>query len=68
MMMPKRLPIFLTLVALAVAVPLSAAISEAQRTAIDQATGAKGSYTPDEDVYRVTFPRLVGESSCVCGR
>jgi hypothetical protein len=41
----------------AVAVHLSAAIPEAQRTTIDQVTGAKGSYTADEDVYRVTFPR-----------
>ncbi|MFN0171355.1 MAG: DUF1259 domain-containing protein [Bryobacteraceae bacterium] len=57
MMMPKRLSVFLALVSLAVATPLSAAISEAQRTAIDKATGAKGSYTADEDVYRVTFPR-----------
>lgn len=56
-MMPKRLAVFLTLVAFAVAVPLSAAISETQRNAIDQATGAKGSYAADEDVYRVTFPR-----------
>lgn len=57
MMMPKRPSVFLALVSLAVAIPLSGAISEAQRTAIDQATGAKGSYTADEDVYRVTFPR-----------
>ena len=35
----------------------SAAIPEEQRAAIDQAAGAKGSYTPEEDVYRVTFPR-----------
>lgn len=34
-----------------------AAIPEAQRTQIDQGTGAKGSYIADEDVYRVTFPR-----------
>jgi hypothetical protein len=56
-MMPKRLTVFLNFAFLAVAAPLSAAIPEAQRTAIDQATGAKGSYTADEDVYRVTFPR-----------
>lgn len=36
---------------------LFAAISEAQRTQIDSVTGAKGSYTAGEDVYRVTFPR-----------
>lgn len=57
MMMPKRPSVFLALVSLAVAIPLSGAISDAQRTAIDKATGAKGSYTADEDVYRVTFPR-----------
>jgi hypothetical protein len=56
-MMPKRLSVFLALVSLSVATPLSAAISEAQKTAIDRATGAKGSYTADEDVYRVTVPR-----------
>lgn len=56
-MMPKRPSVFLALVSLAVAIPLSGAISDAQRTAIDKATGAKGSYTADEDVYRVTFPR-----------
>ncbi len=39
------------------AVPSFAAISEAQRSAIDQATGAKGAYTEAEDVYRVSFPR-----------
>ncbi len=37
--------------------PLAGAISEAERLKIDQATGAKGSYTAEEDVYRVTFPR-----------
>ena len=36
---------------------LPAAVSEAQRATIDRVTGAKGSYTPEEDVYRVTFPR-----------
>jgi len=46
-------PLLLTLTALAVA----AAIPEAQRAQIDGATGAKGSYTESEDVYRVTFPR-----------
>jgi hypothetical protein len=41
----------------AVALQLSAAIPEAQRSKIDQVTGAKGSYAADEDVYRVAFPR-----------
>ena len=37
--------------------PLSAAVTEAQRSSIDQATGAKGVYTEAEDTYKVTFPR-----------
>ena len=36
---------------------LGAAISDDQRAQIDKATGAKGAYTADEDVYRVSFPR-----------
>jgi hypothetical protein len=36
---------------------LSAAVTEAQRAAIDQASGAKGVYTEAEDTYKVTFPR-----------
>jgi hypothetical protein len=32
-------------------------ITEAQRSAIDRATSAKGAYTAGEDVYRVAFPR-----------
>jgi len=36
---------------------LPASIAEAQRNAIDQATGAKGVYTEAEDTYKVTFPR-----------
>lgn len=36
---------------------LTAAISDAQRSTIDQVTGVKGAYTPEEDVYRVSFPR-----------
>lgn len=35
----------------------TAALSDAQKAAIDRATGAKGSYTEAEDTYRVTFPR-----------
>jgi protein-tyrosine-phosphatase len=57
MMSPTSLNALFSFVLLSTSVPLSAAIPEAQRTAIDQATGAKGSYTADEDVYRVTFPR-----------
>jgi hypothetical protein len=57
MMTPKQLPILLAAVSLALTEPAFAAISEAQRTAIDQATGAKGTYTPEENVYRVAFPR-----------
>jgi hypothetical protein len=34
-----------------------AAVNDAQRAAIDKATGAKGVYTDAEDVYKVTFPR-----------
>ena len=37
---------------------LPASITEAQRNAIDQATGAKGVYTEAEDTYKVTFPRI----------
>ena len=36
---------------------LLAAVPEADRARIDQATGAKGAYNAEEDVYRVTFPR-----------
>ncbi len=45
------------LLCLGVAAPLPAALTEAQRTAIDQATGAKGVYTASEDTYKVSFPR-----------
>lgn len=40
-----------------IAASLFAAIPESDRAQIDAATGAKGSYTAAEDVYRVTFPR-----------
>jgi hypothetical protein len=36
---------------------LAASLTEAQRAAIDQATGAKGVYTEAEDTHKVTFPR-----------
>lgn len=52
----KRPEIFPPLL-FAIFVPLQAAIPEAQRTNIDQITGAKGAYTAGEDVYRVNFPR-----------
>ncbi|MCX6591972.1 MAG: DUF1259 domain-containing protein [Acidobacteria bacterium] len=44
-------------IALALALPLAAGVTEAQRAKIDEVTGAKGTYTAAEDVYRVTFPR-----------
>ena len=44
--------------ALFLATPLSAAVSDAQRSTIDQITGVKGAYTAEEDVYRVNFPRI----------
>lgn len=43
--------------ALCLATQVPAAISEQQRARIDQITGAKGAYTPGEDVYKVSFPR-----------
>lgn len=39
------------------ALPLAAAVPEAQRARIDEITGARGVYTAGEDVYRVAFPR-----------
>ena len=42
---------------LGAAAPLPAAVTEAQRAAIDRATGAKGVYTEAEDTYKVSFPR-----------
>lgn len=38
------------------ATSLFAAVSDAQRSAIDRVTGVKGAYTAGEDVYRVNFP------------
>jgi hypothetical protein len=40
-----------------IALPLDGEIPEVWRSRIDEATGAKGAYTKDEDVYRVAFPR-----------
>ncbi len=37
--------------------PAFGALSEVQRAKIDQLTGAKGVYTAEEDVYKVSFPR-----------
>ncbi len=45
------------LLALGAPALLPASLTEAQRTAIDQATGAKGVYTDAEDTYKVSFPR-----------
>ena len=42
---------------LALSLPLAAEIGTSARSQIDELTGAKGTYTTDEDVYRVTFPR-----------
>ncbi len=44
-------------VALCLASPLAAAVSEQQQKRIDEMTGAKGVYTQAEDVYKVSFPR-----------
>ncbi len=44
------------LMVLAVAL-LSGALTDQQKAQIDQITGAKGAYTPAEDVHRVSFPR-----------
>ncbi len=38
-------------------ITLPAALTDQQKSAIDQVTGAKGTYFPKEDVYRVAFPR-----------
>jgi hypothetical protein len=37
--------------------PALAELSEKTRSAIDELTGAKGTYTAEEDVHRVSFPR-----------
>jgi len=36
---------------------LAGSLTEAQRAAIDRATGTKGTYTEAEDTHKVTFPR-----------
>jgi hypothetical protein len=49
---------FITLAALGALCSTSdAEISDKARGSIDQLTGAKGAYTAEEDVYRVSFPR-----------
>jgi hypothetical protein len=53
----RRTVILTTTLSLALALRLAGAIPESQRDQIDKATGAKGSYNAEEDVYRVTFPR-----------
>ena len=45
------------LVCVAWASTLPGALTSQQKSRIEQITGAKGSYTPAEDVYKVTFPR-----------
>jgi hypothetical protein len=47
----------LAILAAALATTAQGEISEKVRTSIDQLTGAKGAYTAEEDVYRVSFPR-----------
>jgi hypothetical protein len=44
-------------VAMLLTTHLSAAISDAQKSTIERITGVKGTYTTEEDVYRVNFPR-----------
>jgi hypothetical protein len=56
-MISRRLNSLPTLVVLLLTSPLSAALSDVQKKTIDQLTGAKGTYTATEDVYRVNFPR-----------
>ncbi len=36
---------------------LAGALTNQHKNTIEQITGAKGTYTPEEDVYKVTFPR-----------
>ena len=45
------------LVAISLAVSAIAQMNDSTRSAIDTATGAKGAYTADENVHRVSFPR-----------
>lgn len=45
------------LVSFLIALPLLAEISPADRSKIDELSAAKGTYTAEEDVYRITFPR-----------
>ena len=47
----------IALVMLLAAAPLFAALTPEQRARIDDLTGAKGTYTEEEDTHRVTFPR-----------
>jgi Domain of Unknown Function (DUF1259) len=52
-----KLPIASGILLLSGAALLQATLTDSQRAAIDQATGAKGVYTEAEDTHRVTFPR-----------
>lgn len=47
----------LLLICTAWAGTLSGALTNQHKNTIDQITGAKGTYTPEEDVHKVTFPR-----------
>ena len=53
----NRLHTSLAICMMILTTPVLAAIPEAQRNTIDQVTGVKGTYTAQEDVYRVNFPR-----------
>ncbi len=53
-MAPKLLLLVFTAASLAIG---QAALTEKTRASIDEITGAKGVYTPDENVHRVSFPR-----------
>jgi hypothetical protein len=57
MMRDRRRTVSRAGLCLLLGLPLAAAISEEQRSQIDRATGASGSYNAAEDVYRVAFPR-----------
>src|SRR4051812_30432631 len=46
-----------SLIAVFYATTMMAALTETQRTSIDQITGAKGTYTTTEGVHKVSFPR-----------
>jgi hypothetical protein len=55
--MRRRIVSTLCVAGLAGQIVCLAALTEEQRATIDQITGAKGVYTAEEDVYKVSFPR-----------